>query len=127
MKKVNILFSDRFITRFMQHADMFERFKVIVTPLVTATVVDDFGPTHVEAIRKEAENSYPLVAIYDETTVYYRDKNVKAISTGLEWGLLDDLLEGKHEQKSQAVVDGPGVGTGHRHQNPRHQSGKHGR
>jgi len=94
MKDVTMLFSDRKLTVFMQHADLFEDCKVILKPAVLASVVDDFGDRHVQAILKQAaeQPDYDLVAIYDRGTVYYRDQKVLAVSSGTEWCTLDDYM-----------------------------------
>lgn len=73
------------MTRFAQDADLFEKFKVVVEPICTATVVADFGESHIEVIRKQGH--YDLVAIFD-----YRNPDVKVISNGRNWAMLDDLL-----------------------------------
>ena len=94
-KKVTMLLSDRFKTRFMQDADVFEGFKVLVMPPVKATVVRHFGKKHIEAILRQCDSQpYDLVAIYDDRKTYYRNPNVKVISDGEKWGLLDDLCPG---------------------------------
>lgn len=77
----------------MQTADVFEEFKVVVKPLVKAQVVDDFGAKHVEAIKASLKNTpYSLIAIFDKDTVHYRNPDIKVISTGIEWCLLDDFM-----------------------------------
>jgi hypothetical protein len=93
MKKVTILFKDHFKTAFMQNADVFESFKVLVTSTV-ATVVDDFGESHVQAILEKTneDTNYGVVAIFDKEKVYYRDPEVKVVSNGHVWNLLDDML-----------------------------------
>ncbi len=98
MKEVTILMSDKFKTRFMQDADMFEKFKVVLMPPIKATVIDNFGQTNVEAIKRECKDGpYDLVAIYDKETIFYRNPAVKVISDGNQWGLLDDMLPKKRQ------------------------------
>jgi hypothetical protein len=93
MKQVTILLSDRTKTNFMQSFDVFERHKVLVGALMQATVVDDFGDSHVSAIQRECESGpCELVAVFDSEKTYYRDPSVKVISDGQRCSLLDDLL-----------------------------------
>jgi len=93
-KEVTILFSNRLMTRFMQDADMFEKFKVMICPPVKAKVVPGFGKKNIKAIEKQCQDSeYDLVAVYDENTVYYRNPGVKVVSTGTNWSLLDDYMQ----------------------------------
>ena len=93
MKTVKILFSDKRMTMFAQHADVFEKFKVIVHPIILAKVVDDFGPAHIQKIEEKCEkDNYGLVAIYDLDKVYYRNPDVRVISDGRHWQMLDEIL-----------------------------------
>jgi len=111
MREVKILLSDNFTTRFMQHADMFERFKVAVKPLLKATVVDDFGEKNIEAMQKRMKDApYTLVAVFDKDTIYYRNPDVKVVSTGTQWCLLDDFLRESAKDNvtvSEVVVSNP--------------------
>jgi hypothetical protein len=96
-KQVTILFNDRDATKFMQHCDVFEPFKVVVKPAI-ATVCEDYGESHVQALLREcASGRFGVVAVFDETTCYYRDPAVKVVSSGLEWGALDDMLPAAKE------------------------------
>jgi len=95
---VNMILSDKMATRFAQDADVFEKFKVIAKPLLEAKVVEDFGPTHVQKIKEECDKGdYGLVAIYSQDKVYYRDSNIKVISNGQRWQVLDELLPKQKE------------------------------
>jgi len=101
-KKVFIITSDLFKTRFMQDADVFEEFKVVVNPTLEATVIKGFGSKNVRAIKTafDAKN-IGLVAIYDANRVYYRDATVKILSDGSKWIVLDDILS---QVKSKKLV-----------------------
>ena len=93
MPEVMILLSDRRMSKLMQDADVFEKFKVILLPAVRATVVADFGDSNVKAILRNLESgNQSLVAIYNDKVVFYRDPDVKCVSNGKTWCLLDDLL-----------------------------------
>jgi hypothetical protein len=94
MKTVKILLSSKRATAFMQGFDMFEKSKVLVQPVLMAKVVDDFGDSHIEAIKKQCDegNSCGLVAIFDLDNIYYRDPDVVSISDGHKWCLLDEIL-----------------------------------
>lgn len=93
MKQITMIFGNRQLTTFMQHADVFESFKVIMNPPITATVVDDFGDSNVQAILKGCEKEpYFLIAIYDQNKTYFRNPDVKVVSDGTQFGMLDDLL-----------------------------------
>ena len=93
MRQVALLFSDSKITQFMQHADLFERFKVILKPIVYATVVDDWGQKHIDAIKSKFGEDYKLVAAVGEKSVIYVDPEVKVVSDGQKWCLLEDYLK----------------------------------
>jgi acetolactate synthase regulatory subunit len=76
----------------MQHADLFDRSKVVYRA-AEATVVDDFDDAHVQRILDVTRDSeFGVVAIFDSERVYWRDKNVTAISDGQRRSMLDDLL-----------------------------------
>lgn len=94
MPKVKILMSNRMMSRFAQDADLFEKSKVVIQAPVTATVVDDFGDSHIQAIQKKLEGSpYGLVAVFDPGgKVYYRNPDVNVISDGQQWIPLDDYM-----------------------------------
>ena len=93
-KEVYILMYDRFITRFMQDADVFERVKVFKKPLLAATVKPDFGPENVNKIVNHCQmnKDFGLVAIFDNKTIYYRDENIQVVSEGDVWGTVDDYI-----------------------------------
>lgn len=100
MPKVLLLFADRQLTGLMQSFDVFEKSKVVLQPVVEATVVNDFGVTHAAAIKKASEaGGQHLVAVYNDSKVYYRDPGVVSISDGEKWCLLDDLLPTPTEEK----------------------------
>ncbi len=88
--KVMLVFSDQLTTRFMQHADMFEPFKVAVMSPVEAEVVDDWGSKHIEAIQKD-ESKYKLVAAVGKEFLW-KDPDVKVVSFGNGWTLLDEYV-----------------------------------
>jgi hypothetical protein len=63
-------------------------------PIVTAKIKDDWGPNNLEIfIQKAAQSPYLLIAIVEGDTIHYQDKNVKVISNGQSWCLLDDYIE----------------------------------
>lgn len=100
MKIVYLLFQDKFATRFMQDADVFEKFKVIVKPLVEASVIDDWGQKNIDAIIQKVEGSqFSLVAAFESNgVIHYSDPKVKLISNGKGFGLLSDYI-GDHTPK----------------------------
>lgn len=89
--QVKLLFSHNLHTKAMQSFDVFEKFKVVVMPVVVAQVAEDFGDKNIEAI-KATSIDYDLVAIFTEDKVYYRNPEVKVISDGRNWATLDDYL-----------------------------------
>jgi hypothetical protein len=92
MKQVVLIFSDKFMTQFMQHADMFEPFKVVVKEPVYASVVDDWGNSHIEAIKRQcADGNYDLIAAVGEE-VYYSNPAVRVVSNGQGWAMLEEYL-----------------------------------
>lgn len=92
MKEVVLLFSDKFLTGFMQNADMFEPFKVVMKEPVYASVVDDWGDSHIEAIKRQcADGNYDLIAAVGEE-VYYSNPAVRVVSNGQGWAMLDEYL-----------------------------------
>ncbi len=60
-KTVYFLFRDVWLTTFMQDADVFEKFKVLVKPPVRAEVRKDWGKKEVELVYKH-DDRYILVA-----------------------------------------------------------------
>ncbi len=87
-----IIFSENFTTRFMQAADMFEDFKVLIKPPLEATVVDDFGQNNVDAMLKQLEGSpYSLVAVVTKD-FRWLNPQVKTVSTGTHWCTLENYL-----------------------------------
>lgn len=92
MRRINILLAHRQISVFMQHADVFDDGKFIAMPLLEATVVDEWGDGHLQALIKQCENTpYILVAVFGEK-VYYRNPQVQVISDGSNWMTLDNFL-----------------------------------
>lgn len=76
----------------MQSCDVFESFKVIVTSPVFAEVNSWDRADTENLIEKSKNQPYNLIAIFDKTTTIYKDENVKTISNGYEWTLLDDFI-----------------------------------
>ena len=93
---MRFLFSDQFKTRFMQAADVFESFKVIVCNPVTLDLADDRLEAAVEAAKTSSDDKYRLVAAYEPGgPVHYADPEVKVISDGTRWCLLQDYITAK--------------------------------
>ena len=90
---VILVLSDKFLTQFMQAADVFESFKVVIKDPVIATVEDDFGPANIEAIKAKCDaGKYGLVACIGFDKIHYSDIAVKVVSTGGNWATLDDYI-----------------------------------
>lgn len=93
MREVVLLFGDKFVTRFMQDTGTFESYKVLMKPPLRAEVVDDWGESHIQAIKRQVEQSnYHLIAAVGEE-IYYSDPTVKVVSNGTGWTMFADYLE----------------------------------
>lgn len=96
---IRIIAKDVVKTRFMQAADIFEPFKVVVdlNPLdMTAELkpgeTDESVATKIRrAIDSNAEGKYAVIAIHCGG-YFWRDPTVKVISTGYQWGLFNSYL-----------------------------------
>ena len=105
--KVVVVHGDELSTRFMQDADVFEKFKVIAkAEKYELTLKDECLPTTaINALKDAMEKAgHRVVAIFQPNIPEgaWRDETVKVISDGTQWGMLDDLLEAyfyKGEQK----------------------------
>lgn len=106
MPKVLLLFADRRVTGLLQSFDVFEKGKVVLQPVVTAAVVEDFGTEHAAKIRQYAEaEGQHLVAVYNDDEIYYRDPDVMSVSDGRRWCLLSDILPTPTEEKPCPVLE----------------------
>ena len=96
-KRLRIIMSNRFTTKFMQHADLFEPSKVVVEKPLMATLAAGVLPTAalIERMRTAvpADGPYGLVAIFDADQIYYQDPDVKSISDGTHWSPLDRVIK----------------------------------
>lgn len=93
MKVVFLLYEDRMSTRVMQALDLFEKFKVVMQPLVRASVVDDWGQPHLAKIRGLDNEYNRLIAAFgSDGTCHYRDEAVRVVSDGRNWQTLDDYI-----------------------------------
>lgn len=92
--KLILLFSDKIITQFMQHADVFEKFKVLIQKPVIVDVIDDFGASNIEAMNAvcAADGKFDLVACIGREKVYFTNPAVKVVSTGKEWAIIEDYI-----------------------------------
>ena len=86
------------MTRFMQDADLFERFKVIAKPAkIVLTLKDGCSDAQAMAdlkkILEAAGQRVVAVFIPNIPDGAWVDETVKCISNGKEWGLLKDVLE----------------------------------
>ena len=94
--KLNLMFRDGATTQFMQHLDVFERFKVVAKPTMIATL--ETGRECGEVAEKVRAASVAngdgntLIAAWNDSGVYYRDQDVKVISDGERFALLDDII-----------------------------------
>ena len=78
----------------MQDADMFEPFKVLVRASHAIITVNSWSKEQTETIRKASEDSeFTLVACFGVDTVYWTDPEVKVVSTGEHWGLIEDYVD----------------------------------
>ena len=85
------------MTRFMQDADLFERFKIVAQAreLVLALKPDCTKTRALTELRDVLEkNGQRVAAIFipNESEGAWRDETVKAVSDGARWCLLDDCL-----------------------------------
>ncbi|MCK9459476.1 MAG: hypothetical protein M0R80_07550 [Proteobacteria bacterium] len=92
------IYGDAFATRFMQDADVFERFKVIAEPArITLTLKDDCTDAQAMAdlkkILEAAGQRVVAVFIPNVPDGAWVDETVKSISNGTHWGLLKDALD----------------------------------
>jgi hypothetical protein len=91
--RVAFVFSDKALTQFMRHVDLFEPFKVLVKNSHAILTVDAWGVEQTEAIRKTCEASnYGLVACYSIDHIYWIDPAIKVVSTGTNWALVEDYV-----------------------------------
>ena len=95
--QMKLLFRDGITTAFMQHADVFEKFKVAIGPVLIATLEAGRDPIEVaekvrEASLAPAAKGCSLVAAWNADGVYYQDPTVKAVSTGGRWATLEDFI-----------------------------------
>ncbi len=90
--EVILVFSNLRMTRFMQSADVFRDFEIILGPPATATLTKKVNEKIIEAIRNGAETAgYGLVAIVGKE-IHYRDPKVKSVGDGKKWCTADDYL-----------------------------------
>ena len=92
---VNMIVQDVKKTIFMQHAGMFEPFKVVITPMMelkidpNVTINDEW----VQKVRNKLDNKdFKIIALYDDEQVFFRDENVKVVSNGNNFSILDNYL-----------------------------------
>ena len=91
--RIALVFKDTKITKFVQDADMFEPFKVLVQNTHAILTVNSWSEEQTHAIRKASEGSeYTLVACFGIDVVYWIDPEVKVVSTGTHWGLIEDYV-----------------------------------
>ena len=92
------IFGDDRATRFMQDADMFERFKIIAEP-VTLKLTLKTDCTKAKALSDLRElliqsgQRVAAVFIPNDPEGAWRNDAVRVISNGTKWGMLDDCLE----------------------------------
>ena len=79
----------------MQHAGLFEPFKVVITPMMelkidpNVTINDEW----VQKVRNKLDNKdFKIIALYDDEQVLFRDENVKVVSNGNHFSILDNYL-----------------------------------
>lgn len=98
MKRIVLIFSDKFTTTFMQSGDVFEPFKVLMKPPVMATVADGWGEKEIAAI-KTLDGNYLLIAAVGEE-ILYADPKVRVVSNGKGWVMFDEFLAEVKEKES---------------------------
>lgn len=93
-KEVIILFKDCFKTQFMQDADMFEKFKVVICPPAIATVNNNWSKKQIEdTVNVSKGQPYEVIAIFDNDKIYFKDESVKVVSDGKGWVTIDDYIK----------------------------------
>lgn len=95
MAKVTFVFKNNLLTKFMQHADVFENFKVIFGGVIQAEI-EPWNKEVLERIIKLNEGEpYGLIAAYghnDVNTYEWFDPTVKVVSNGKEWKTFEDFI-----------------------------------
>lgn len=100
--RISFVFSDKLMTKFMQHANVFEPFKVVVKNTHVILTVDAWGLEQTEAIRDACEaTNHGLVACYGIDQIYWIDPKIKVVSTGTNWALVEEYVQ--HYQKELAL------------------------
>jgi len=100
--RVAFIFSDKRLTRFMQDADLFESFKVLVKNTHAILTVETWGLEQTEKVIKTCEpTDYGLVACYSIDHIYWIDPAIKVVSTGTSWALVEDYV--RHFQQDLAL------------------------
>ena len=100
MSELHIIavFGDEFTTRFMQAADVFERFKVIAKPVELALTLKK-GCTKSQALGDvkdllvKSGQRVAAVFIPHDPEGAWRDKAILSISDGTKWCTLNDCLD----------------------------------
>lgn len=95
--KAIIIGYDRQISRFMQDADMFEKGKVALCPVLKATVEPEFCMSNIEAIKKVYNETQPygLVAVFvpNHPEPRYVNPDVKMVSDGQYFYSVDQFIK----------------------------------
>lgn len=96
---LRLIFADERMTKFMQAADVFERFKVMYGGILDVEVTLDCTKTLASVIQHLRDKDDPkkgcrLIAAFvpGVPSDFWIDDSVKSISTGAKWGLFADFL-----------------------------------
>ena len=93
--KIGFLFSNNNITRIMQDADLFEKFKVLICPMAICTV-EKWGEEEtlkaIEKKEKEQEKEFNLIAFFSKEEIHFIDPEVRVVSTGVNWMLIEEYI-----------------------------------
>lgn len=108
-KKVVLVYCDGKMTDWMQRADMFERFKVVLGGVMSCEWTPKEGQTFedlVAVFRKNDKPEYRLIAAFavGDPDCIWKDETVKAISTGKNWCTFDEYLKAYGCAHKEAVL-----------------------
>ncbi len=96
VSKIVVISGDATMTRFMQDADVFEQFKVLASVRELEVHHTNALASVLEMIKEATEKAgHRVVAIFSPGTPEgaWRDPNIKVVSDGKKWYMLDNALK----------------------------------
>lgn len=93
--RLTALFSNRTVTGLMQGFDVFEKSKVLVEAPVTFNwdQVTPGAEVAAKLVEHLDDAPYRLIALFNDSEVFWVDPDVRTVSTGEGWMLLADMIE----------------------------------